>query len=324
MVGSVHYISPEQARGEPVNRTTDIYSIGCVLYEMVTGKIPFDAESPITVALKHIHDDVPSPKEINNEIPASLEGIILKAMAKVPGHRFATAEEMRNTLLNIHNNGFSIYGDRNEKTLVRPIMSNERNDAGLKKKRKIRPMNMAIIAIAILGLLSGAIFMMGGSLFGSEVVVPDIENMDIKEANAKLNEVGLKMNVIDEQYDEEVEKDKIISQDPSEGQKVKKGREIKVIISKGAELLKVPNLVGYDINEAEIMLENKGLRLGTTEEIFDERFDEGQVISQNPEAGEKISEMTISWNVNSKLQVSKPLMLLKPFLLTFNWNPDGT
>jgi serine/threonine-protein kinase len=263
---------------------------------MVTGKVPFNAESPITVALKHIHDDVPSPKEINDEIPEALEGIILKAMAKVPGHRFATAEEMRNTLLNVHSNGFSIYGDRNEKTLVRPLPAGERNDAVLKKKRKIRPMNIAIIVIALLGLLSGAIFMMGGNLFGSEVVVPNIKNMDIKEANLKLKEVGLKMNVIDEQYDDKVDKNNIISQEPSQGQKVKKGREIKVIISKGSQLLKVPNLVGYDLNEAEIMLQNKGLRLGRTEETFDDRFAEGQVISQNPEAGEEISE-------NSKVNV---------------------
>ncbi|HEX3012606.1 MAG TPA: Stk1 family PASTA domain-containing Ser/Thr kinase [Syntrophomonadaceae bacterium] len=289
MVGSVHYISPEQARGEPVNRTTDIYSIGCVLYEMVTGQVPFNAESPITVALKHIHDDVPSPRGLNNEIPEALEGIILKAMAKVPGHRFATAEEMRNTLLTVHNNGFSAYGDRNEKTIVRPLPLDERNDSSLKKKKKIRPMNIAIIAIALLGLLSGAIFMMSGNLFGSEVEVPNIKNMDIREANLKLKEVGLKMNVIDEQYDDKVEKDKIISQDPSQGQKVKKGREIKVIISKGPELIKVPNLVGYDLDEAEIMLENKGLQRGSVDEEYNDRFAEGQVISQDPGAGDKIS-----------------------------------
>jgi serine/threonine protein kinase len=292
MVGSVHYISPEQAKGEPVNRTTDIYSIGCVLYEMVTGKVPFDAESPITVALKHIHDDVPSPVALNKEIPDALEGIILQAMAKIPAHRFATAEEMRNTLLNIHGNGFSLYGDRTEKTLVRPNPISEGDENVVKNKRKIRSMNIAIIAIAILGLLSGAVFMMGGSLFGSEVAVPNIENMDIRDANTKLKELGLKMNIIDEQYNDEVEKDRIISQEPSPGQKVKKGREIKVIISKGAELTRVPSLVGYDIDEAETMLQNKGLRLGRTEEAFNNRFAEGQVISQDPEAGEEVSENT--------------------------------
>ncbi|HZK86750.1 MAG TPA: protein kinase, partial [Syntrophomonas sp.] len=99
IVGSVHYISPEQAKGEPVNRTTDIYSIGCVLYEMLTGRPPFNAESAITVALKHIHDEVPSPRKLNSNIPIALEGIILKAMQKSPSQRFSTAEEMRNALL---------------------------------------------------------------------------------------------------------------------------------------------------------------------------------------------------------------------------------
>jgi serine/threonine-protein kinase len=102
IVGSVHYISPEQAKGEIINRTADIYSIGCVLYEMLTGKVPFTAESPITIALKHIHDQPPSPRLINDEIPPALEGIIFKAMEKVPAHRFPTAEHMRNALLNLN------------------------------------------------------------------------------------------------------------------------------------------------------------------------------------------------------------------------------
>lgn len=290
MVGSVHYISPEQARGEPVNRTTDIYSIGCVLFEMVTGRVPFNAESPVTVALKHIHDDIPSPRAINNAIPPALEGIIYKAMDKVPGHRFSTAEEMRNALINLHSNSFTGYGDRNDKTLVRPPIANERDEGVVKPKKKIRPLSIAIIIIALLGLFSGVVFMSNGSLFGKEVVVPNIENMNIKEANKKLTDAGLKMNVLAEQYDDKVDKDDIISQEPSQGQKVKKGREIKVIISKGPELQKVPNLIGYDQNEAEIMLNNKGLKLGDVDESYDDRFDEGQVISQDPDAGEKLSQ----------------------------------
>ena len=142
IVGSVHYFSPEQARGVVIIRTTDIYSIGCILYEMLTGKVPFDADSPITVALRHIHDDPPSPRLINPEVPLALEGIVHKAMAKVPAQRFPTAQDMRNALLKIYNRKGVAIADYEQ-------------PAQDKKKRKIRPVSVGLIAIAIIGFISG-------------------------------------------------------------------------------------------------------------------------------------------------------------------------
>lgn len=282
IVGSVHYFSPEQARGEVINRTTDIYSIGCILYEMVTGKVPFDAESPITVALRHIHDAPPSPRLINADIPVALENIIFRAMEKVPARRFQTAQDMRNALLNVSKAG-AIAGQEKEGDKL--------------KKRKLKPAGIALIVIAVLGLLSGVMWMMGGNLFGKEVVVPDIVGMNIKDADDSLTKLDLVMNVIARQNDPSVDKDLIISQDPGKGRKVKAGRQIDVVVSAGSEQVKVPNIVGVTVKDATTRLANKGLNLGNPQEVYDDKYDAGIVISQNPvadttvDAGTKVDYM---------------------------------
>ncbi len=270
IVGSVHYFSPEQAKGEVINRTTDIYSIGCILFEMVTGKVPFDAESPITVALRHIHDEPPSPRLINPEVPLALEAIIFRAMEKLPGRRFQTALDMRNALLNVHNSKAAAISPGSEK------------DVDKLKKRKIKPMGWAFIAIAIVGLLAGVLFMTGGNLFGKEVAVPDIVGMNMAQAKGELDDLGLIMTVIGRQNDPTVAKDLIISQDPGKGRKVKAGREINVVVSTGNEQVKVPNLVGYTIKDATTRLANNALNLGTPQEVFDEKYEAGIIISQKP------------------------------------------
>jgi serine/threonine protein kinase len=280
IVGSVHYISPEQARGEAINRTTDIYSIGCIIYEMLTGKVPFDADSPITVALRHINDEAPSPISINSNIPKALEGIIYKAMEKIPAHRFQTAQEMRNALLNVHQGSSVEYAGKRMNNRISPGL--EERDETVVKKRKLRPVGIALIAIAIVGLLSGVLYMMGGNIFGKEVAVPDIVSMNIKQADDELSQLGLVMNVIARQSDDTVEKDVVISQDPIKGRKVKTGRQINVVISDGSAQVKVPNIVGVDIKEAGTRLASKGLNLGDVQEVSDEKYAAGMVISQKP------------------------------------------
>lgn len=287
IVGSVHYISPEQAKGETVNRTTDIYSIGCVLYEMLTGRAPFTADSAITVALKHIHDEVPSPRKINPDIPATLENIIMQAMQKNPRQRFASAQEMRNVLLGINMQNSEDYKlkRRNENRMAGAPISYEGVEA-VKKKKKLSPVGIAIIVIAVIGLLSG-VLLSGGGLFGKEVVVPNVEGMDFKQADEELSKVGLVMTVVGKEYSSEFEKDIVISQDPGKDRKVKEGRKIEVVISKGSELITVPNITGIDIKDAVTKLGNVGLNMGNIEKEYDEEKPEGMVISQDPARGTK-------------------------------------
>lgn len=284
VVGSVQYISPEQAKGEPLTRATDIYSVGCVMFEMLTGQIPYDADSPITIALKHIHDDIPSVRALNPEVPVGLEGIITKAMQKLPQHRFSTAEELRNALLNIHNQYFSNYTNqhKNGKTLIMAPLSKGRGQEMAKKK--LRPA-AAIALLAILGLFLGVINGLSGSFFGEEVEVPHLVGKSIKEADQELSNLGLKLKILSWQYDNEVEKDHIISQQYVEGFSVKKGREIEVVVSKGTQLQKVPDVTGMDRSAAEIELRNYGFRVGKIDKTYDEKYKENQVISQEPRGG---------------------------------------
>ena len=290
IVGSVHYISPEQAKGEAVGPASDIYSLGCVLYEMLTARLPFDADSPITVALKHMYDEPASPRSINLEIPPALEGIIMKAMEKLPAERFTSAEAMRNALLDLEGNSLAGYkrSNRNGKTLVLPPWKKQEMD-GVLKKKKIRTPFLVGIIIAVLGLLGGFFSTMGGHLFPDEVAVPNIVGMDIKEAERELGKVNLSMSVIQE-FNDEYDKNIIFFQNPSPEQKVKEGREIKVKMSKGSELQKTPSLRGFKLIDAEIKLRNEGLELGRTEKIYDDKYEADVVISQNPEAGSRIKK----------------------------------
>jgi len=273
IVGSVHYFSPEQARGEGINRTTDIYSIGCVLFEMLTGKVPFNADSPITVALRHIHDEPPSPRSINPDIPEDLEAIIFKAMAKDPGKRFQSALEMRNTLLAV---------GKEAQAAPAALKAGDKKSFLPGKTKRISRLGWGLIAVALVGLFSGMFYMMAGNLFGQEVAVPEIVGMDIKEAESELDKLDLVMNIVARQADEKVPADAVISQDPVSGRKVKSGREINVVISLGAEQVKVPNITGVNITEAGTRLANRGLNLGAIQEVYDEKYETGMVISQNP------------------------------------------
>lgn len=280
IVGSVHYIAPEQARGEPVTRTTDIYSLGCVLYEMLTGKMPFDAESPITVALKHIHDDPLPPRALNSEIPKALEAVILRAMAKNPVQRFASAKDLRNALLPYCRPEAADFG-------------NEGYRAGTPRKgpvkRRLKKGTWVGICIAILGLLGGFLFTSSG-LFGKEVEVPDVVGLKLTEANQKLTALKLEVTVVKASSDQPV--DTVISQKPPKGQKVKEGRAIEITVSTGAEQATVPDVKGKTSSEAEMLIKGAGFE-PKVQKQYDDKWPENTVMSQKPDGNTQAAKGSI-------------------------------
>jgi serine/threonine-protein kinase len=299
MVGSVHYVAPEQAKGDVVDCTADIYSIGCVLYEMMTGQVPYDAESLVTVVLKHIHDEPEDPRVLNPAIPDELAEIILQAMEKEPVNRFPSAEALKCSLIQVANDqnlGFSPEHGSRPPIVITPVMQDEGNKGAHspapKRKFKIRPMALLGAALVLLAFAVGFLTSVGGALFGQEIVVPEVLGLSIPKANETLRAQGLEMNVIDSQYHDEADKDTVFSQEPAAGSRVKQNREVQVIISLGPQTVDVPDLRGDKLSTATFKLQNEGLTLGKTEEIYDSKYELGQIISQFPAAGVKVKPET--------------------------------
>ncbi|MDO4176426.1 MAG: Stk1 family PASTA domain-containing Ser/Thr kinase [Bacillota bacterium] len=318
IVGSVHYFSPEQARGGYVDEKSDIYSLGIVMYEMLTGQVPFDGDNPVNIALQHINSEMTPPSQLVAGVPPALEHIIMKCCDKYPVNRYASADELIQALNNLEFVG-SVVGDSvlmggaaaKDHTRVRmdrppkgPIAETDYDDGEVrrdydgynednrkgkarnKKKKKLIIIIAAVAAAVILGLVCALIF--GG---GEEIETPDFTGMTLQEAETAAAEYDIKVKLGDEVINEEVDKGLIVSQDPEPGQTIKTGSTVTVNVSKGLGDGSVPDLTGKMKDELSDYLDAAGFKLGavTTEESDKP---EGTVISQNPKAGTEVEKGT--------------------------------
>ena len=293
VMGSVHYFSPEQARGGYVDAKSDIYSLGIVMYEMLTGRVPFDAESPVAIALMHMNDPMTPPPYYVSGIPPRLENIIMKATDKVQVNRFATVDELIRELDNIEMVS-RVVGEAAiapEKHEERREAAPERQPEKRKKQEVSKPSNkkipiiIAAAAAAVVLIVAGILVFGGGDK--NEVKVPDLTDMTYEEAEAELEDLGLEIEMGNEVFSDKYDEGKIVSQSPKAGMKVKKGKGIRVNISKGSGVETVPSVIGQTVDQARAALEAKGFTLGSvTEEESDSP--EGTVISQSPGAGTEL------------------------------------
>ena len=318
IIGSVHYFSPEQARGAYVDERSDIYSLGIVMFEMLTGRVPFDGETPVEVALKHINEDVPSPAKLVPGIPPALDKIVLKATDKYQTERYKSVDEMLEALKNVEfvtqmvgDRVFAAESEpkpRRDENLVAPVMSSRREDREQemviapanprkpkaksddkkKKKRAIIIGVAAAVLLALFGILYVSGIIGGG---GKEVTVPDVKGMSYSEAKEVLEAKGLKIEKADEPIaSQKIEKGKIVSQTPSKNSKVKKGRTVRVILSAGNTELKVPDLKGLSYKEAKTLLSEMGLQISKGDEVDSDSVAEGLIASQYPSAKTKVDK----------------------------------
>ncbi|QHI73175.1 PASTA domain-containing protein [Aminipila terrae] len=311
VMGSVHYFSPEQARGGYVDEKSDIYSLGIVMYEMITGKVPFDGDNPVTVALMHINNEIVPPSKIVSGVPPVLEQIIMKATNKIQVNRFKSADEMMEALKNVDlissivGDAVYLHGGTAESGLVKmPSEPEENNDIisvegevvymgkkdkkkNGKKKIRLNKVKVTAIVIALICAIpvSGLIYHLVSN-FGaaSEITVPDVSGKTVKEATTTLEKLGLTLEEGDEVYDNEFDKGQIVSQTPEADSKVKKGKIVTVNISKGAKEGTVPNLVGKSYEDAVYMIGKYGYKVGDVT-IGESDMPKDTVISQTPEAG---------------------------------------
>ena len=284
VVGSVHYLSPEQVRGEKVSAQSDLYSLGILLFEMLTGCLPYTAETPVAVALMHVRERMPLVREVNSEVPPVLEKVVAKALAKDQQERYASAEEFLQDLEYAADvlNGNIEYNAKDRVLIADSSPSDETSldetiridraayadqltprdeddtDAKLKKKKRIKRWLIGTIVAA--SFLIIALFSFG-VIGGPEVEVPDVTGKTVVEAQNILAQSKLGYT-IDEEYNIKVPPGTVISQNPGAKRMVKEGRKITLVVSKGVELGDVPNLKGKRLTEAKAILKSSRFELG--------------------------------------------------------------
>lgn len=325
ILGSVHYISPEQARGGHVDGKSDLYSLGIVMYEMLTGRLPFESDSPVAIAMKHIQEEAVSPREYNPEITPSVEKFILKAISKNISDRYQNANDMKEDIKLLEDNPNAEIGDGfgendgnddSDRTMIisKTDVTNSLRDfnstqapSGEKKAptktRSAKPKESKKVvvgaiatALVIVGLLSLAatyiiypdapIF----SIFSSdEVLVPSFKDMTLEDAQKLAEEKNLKVEVKDEVQDDSAEEGTIIGQTPGEGRHVKPQSTIYLTISVGAEKVKIDDfkLSKYDV--AKAALKKAGFNVDAEFEN-NEDVPENYVIRQNPDGGSEAAK----------------------------------
>lgn len=307
VMGSAHYFSPEQAKGSFVDFRTDIYSFGIVLYEMTTGRVPYDAESPVSVALKHIQEPVVPPKNLNNKIPSNLNKLVVKAIEKEPIKRYQTAKEMYLDLQRIQSNStYAIATNNNENEYTRimaPVnvadyaKEEELKDTNPKVNKKSKTkiiISLALVLILVLGSLFGIIYKnmiaptKKDDKVTEQILVPEIIGLDQDKAKGLVEGSDLLFSVIGEVNSEEPE-GTVVECYPDQGTEAING-EVRVKISKGLEKVKVPYVEGFDQNSAKEMIERNGLELNKLPDEFSDSAAIGVVISQDPPADSLVSK----------------------------------
>lgn len=312
MLGSVQYFSPEQAKGERATEKSDIYSLAIVIYEMLTGKLPFSGESHFSIALKHVQERPVSPSFYNPGIPKNLELIILKALGKKPEYRFDNARAFRDALVN-----YSKFAGLDKREIDINLEEARISNTVIKKRdpqkaAALRKRNKNIIIISSLIILMTFF----GYLLSRNVKVPDVKGMTVIAAADTLKHVGLEINVSAENFSEDIDKGLVISQDPQGGEKAVKGSVVNVVVSAGDEYVIVPDVVGTNINIAEELLNRSFITIRSKEEIYNNDFAEGEIIYQEPSRGTQVALNSLIDLVVSKGK--KPSDFPAPRLIGFS------
>jgi len=309
-IGSIHYLSPEQARGEVTGPAADIYSLGIVLYEMLTGKLPFNGETPVAVAIKHLQENPRPVREINQEIPPALEQVVMRALEKEPARRYASAADFRSDLLAVRD----VIGEGNAATQVLPAFTASTENPG-KTRRKPRIWAWVLLVILFLGLAAAGMWTgFRYFLLVGETQVPIVVGLTEEQAMERLASAGLRGQVGSKEYDAKVPKGQVITQDPAGGEKVRRGRVVNLTISLGVRMVTVPNVIGFTEREARLQLENANLRvLSDSLTVYHPTIPEGSVVEQNPPGNTKQPEGTQVRLIISK--GTEPQFILVPNLV---------
>ena len=301
IVGSVHYFSPEQARGNYVDERSDIYSLGIVMYEMLTGKVPFDGDNPVTVALKHINEEIVPPIELEPGIPPALNRCVMKATNKFQTNRYANADELIEDLDNIsfvtNVAGPGLFENTDieekrkkrkqeiEKDIEEVVQARELEKK--RKKRKIIAITAAILIIV--GAFAGGYAAWKMGMFSPTKAAPDLLDCTLDEAMARAQEQGFKIKQGKDVYSSEYAEGRVCIQDPEPGTEVPKESTITINLSKGNKEGLVPSVLGMQKDDVEAYLQSYGYELGNVKTITSPEK-AGMVLEQSPAAGSTLDK----------------------------------
>jgi serine/threonine-protein kinase len=291
IVGSVSYLSPEQAKGEVATARSDLYSVSVVFFEMLTGSLPFRGETPLSVAMQHLQSEPPSPRSLNPEIPAGLERVILKGLAKDPAERYAGAAEMaaevRATAAPPEDEPTRVLPKERKTASATPAPVPAEENASRPRRRLRWWVLPVVLAVALYGLYTG------WQLYWrvAEVEVPAVEGLALEEAQRVLTAVGLRWQIGERRHDAEVPEGHVLGQEPAANERVKRFRVVILDVSLGPALTRVPPVAGFTERAARLTLEEANLRVSSErQEVYDEQAAAGTVVRTVPPAGSSVAE----------------------------------
>jgi serine/threonine-protein kinase len=293
VIGTAHYLSPEQARGEHVDARSDVYSTGCLLYELLTGAPPFSGDTAVSVAYQHVREDPVPPSRIEPDVTPAMDAIVLKAMAKNPANRYQSAGDMRADLER------ALAGRPVEAT---PVLANDETSLlppppttvllRQPQQRAGRSAAYVLLALATVAVFVIALVVARGLLSGgsTEVNTPNVVGQTLAEAQETLAGKGLKIGTVTQEYSTDVPEDHVISQDPTADILLERGDTVDLVVSLGVHMVTVPDqLVGLSEEDARTALRAAGLRVG---QVISRNSDApaGQVLQTDPPSGTQIAE----------------------------------
>jgi eukaryotic-like serine/threonine-protein kinase len=311
VVGTAHYLSPEQARGEHVDARSDVYSTGCLLYELLTGAPPFTGETAVAVAYQHVREDPATPSSVEPDVPVSVDAIVLVAMSKNPVNRYASAADMRADI------GRAMSGQpvlatpviRTDETIVPTVPAT--TVLMREPPHRRRGLAYALLAIATVGVFVAALVAARG-LLGSttaDLHTPDLVHQTLAQAQSTLVNQGLVVGTVSRRYTGKANKGIVIGQSPPAGSLLRKGQAVDLTVSQGVKIVTVPNdLVGQTLKGAEAVLTAAGLTNPPTIVPKNSSAPANQVLDSNPAPGSKVAANTTVTLVVSNSHVKVPIV----------------
>ena len=331
VLGSVSYLSPEQVQRGIADARSDVYAIGIVLFEMLLGKKPYDGETPIQIAYRHVNDRIPNVKEFKSDIPEMIADLIFQATAPNPDQRPKDAEQLLSKVRDIQakldpkrrqmsleldlppllpkiskRSKVSIgsaFGGLKEKTTqlisTKPINVTKAEDSVRTKKRKVSrrvKRNRIIALLILLGVIFGGYQLLGVG----KISVPSLVGMSQSEAKEALSKIGLSSDVVEEVFSEDIAQGKVISSSPGGGGRISPAGTVGLVLSKGQERIEIPVITNLTPDVATQKMSALGLTIGDINEVFDMKVESGFVIGTDPKSGEKVKRNSVVNIVVSK------------------------